>query len=65
MIRKDGKERKTSMNFDTAFPPGNGTNAITTASTKPRTRHPTVAATASHTVVTRASRKDAEAKTSP
>lgn len=52
------------MNLATAFPPGNGTNAMTRASANPSTRHPTVAPSASHTVVPSASRNADEAKTS-
>lgn len=63
-MRKDGKERKTSMNFATAFPPGNGTKAMTSASANPSTRHPTVDPTASHTVVPSASRNASDANTS-
>lgn len=51
------------MNRATAFPPGNGTKAITTASTNPRTRQPTVEPTASQTVVVSARRKASDAKT--
>ncbi len=63
-MRKDGKDRKTSTNLATTFAPGNGTNAMTSASRKPRTRHPAVAARASHTVVHSACRNASEAKTS-
>ncbi len=52
------------MKRATAFDPGNGTKAMISASTNPSTRQPTVAATASHTVVHSASRKPGEARTS-
>lgn len=53
------------MNLATARPPGNGTNAMTMARTKPSTRQPTVEPTASQTVVVSAVRNDSEANTSP
>lgn len=43
VMRKEGKERKTSMNFATPRAPGKGTKAMISASAKPRTRQPTVA----------------------
>ncbi len=64
-MRKEGKARKMSMNRPTALAPGNGTKAMTSASTNPRTRQPTVAPTAMTTVFHSASRNDACPRTSP